>query len=105
MGDCRLRIEVTGANGFVGRHLTRTLSEFGDVVAVVRPGARPPDFPDVRTVGDISIESQCYQALDGIDLEVEPTFAVYPGIQEVFSNPAREFREFGRQFREKGGAS
>lgn len=40
-----MKIFLTGANGFVGRHLTRHLSAAGhEVLAVVRPGA-PADLP------------------------------------------------------------
>lgn len=39
-----MKIAVTGADGFVGRHVLRALQSAGaDVVAVVRPGAMPRD--------------------------------------------------------------
>lgn len=92
MGDGRLRIAVTGANGFVGRHLTRALSESGDVVAVVRPAVRLADFSDVRTVGDIGSESQWYQALDGVDAVVHLAARVHV-MRETSSDPLADFRK------------
>ena len=45
-----MKVFLTGANGFVGRHLTRHLSAAGhDVLAVVRPGAAV-DLPAVQLV-------------------------------------------------------
>lgn len=46
----KMKVFLTGANGFVGRHLTRYLSTAGhEVLAVVRPGA-PVDLPAAQLV-------------------------------------------------------
>jgi len=44
------RLLVTGANGFIGRHLVPALSARHEVCAMVRAHAEWPDAPDIPTV-------------------------------------------------------
>jgi dihydroflavonol-4-reductase len=58
---------VTGATGFLGRHLVRTLLDHGDsVVALVRKTARdlPPEVRQVE--GDVLDRASVERALDGV---------------------------------------
>lgn len=63
---------VTGAHGFVGRHVVRRLAgESCDVVAVARPGEPiDPSLPARTVVIDISQRDELIEALDGVELVV-----------------------------------
>ena len=60
-----MRVLVTGATGFLGRHLLRRLSGAYDVVGLARNIPSESDFPHVR--GDVTNPSTLAPALDGID--------------------------------------
>jgi nucleoside-diphosphate-sugar epimerase len=57
-----MTILVTGASGFVGRHLLKRLT--GDVRAAVRT---PAGYPDEVVVGDIGPKTDWSAALQGVD--------------------------------------
>ncbi len=66
-----MKVFVTGATGFVGRHLLRALLERGDrVVALLRPSAdRSVLPPGVETVtGDVTDPASVTQGMRGADL-------------------------------------
>ncbi len=53
-----MKVFVTGADGFVGRHLVRRLVGAGDVVAAAtRPGERAVDWPKVAPSGTVEAVS------------------------------------------------
>ena len=63
-----MRILVTGATGFVGRHLARSLDDDGhEVVAMTR---RPEAYDGAGTAvaGDIDDEPSLRTALEGVDV-------------------------------------
>jgi len=63
-----LRVLVTGATGFLGRHLLRRLSEEHDVVGMARNIPLHADFPHVP--GDVTAPASLAPALEGIDAVV-----------------------------------
>lgn len=92
-----LKILVTGANGFVGRELSRMLLARGyDVRASVRQlgehgAGHIPNIADVVSVGDIGSETNWSQALKDIDVVVHLAARVHI-LQEVSKNPLEAFR-------------
>jgi nucleoside-diphosphate-sugar epimerase len=65
-----VRVLVTGASGFIGRHLRRTLADNGfDAVGAVR-GAGPVLDPRSYVVGDIGPATDWRAALHGVDMVV-----------------------------------
>src|SRR5262245_62560428 len=66
-----MTILVTGATGFVGRHVTRLLSSRGDNVRVLlRPGSQfqaLEDLPLDRAYGDLRDPSSLRKALAGVN--------------------------------------
>ena len=59
---------VTGANGFVWRHVCRALAERGDLVrAIVRPGRAAPGEAEAFEVADLTDVEALREALDGAD--------------------------------------
>lgn len=61
------KVLVTGANGFVGRQLYRTLSEHGFAVqATVRSANTPLTQHQPLVVGDIGPETDWTKALQGL---------------------------------------
>jgi len=68
-----MNIAVTGASGFVGRHLCRALAERGhSVTALVRPGSsRRPQAPGLRFAeGDITRPQSLPDAFQGCEVVV-----------------------------------
>jgi nucleoside-diphosphate-sugar epimerase len=64
------RVLVTGANGFIGQHLRRSLAEKGfDYRGAVRTGTAAGDPCDCA-VGDIGPSTDWSAALDGVDMVV-----------------------------------
>jgi dihydroflavonol-4-reductase len=59
---------VTGATGFLGRHLLRRLSEEHDVIGMARNIPLHADFPHVR--GDVTEPTSLAPALDGVEAVV-----------------------------------
>lgn len=83
-----MKVLVTGANGFLGRHVVDALTARGvDVRALVRPSARLPNWPasveifkgDLRTSGDL------VGALDGVDTLVHLAAVVSGGEEAQFA--------------------
>jgi GDP-4-dehydro-6-deoxy-D-mannose reductase len=63
-----MRVLVTGADGFVGRHLVRKLASAGNVVgAGCRPGGQTVDWPAVAQGG--SVESVAFEITDHESVE------------------------------------
>lgn len=87
-----MKIAVTGANGFVGRYLTKELATSHEVVAVVRPTAQLSDASRVRIVDDIGSETEWRRALEGIDVVVHCAARVHV-MKETSTDPLADFRE------------
>lgn len=63
-----MKVLVTGADGFVGRHLVRRLVGAGDVVAAAtRPGERAVDWPKVAPNG--TVEAVSLEITDSTSVE------------------------------------
>lgn len=68
MSASRLRVVVTGASGFLGRHLTPALAEQHEVVALSRRGTATGDVRGVK--GDILDPASLDAAFTGADVVV-----------------------------------
>jgi nucleoside-diphosphate-sugar epimerase len=82
---------VTGANGFLGRHLVAALRERGHGVrALVRPAARLDDLgwpPSVEVVrADLRSTRSLEPAFDGVDVLVHAAAAVSGGDDAMFAS-------------------
>ena len=91
-----MRVLVTGANGFVGRALSRELLRRGRRVrAAVRSGAGPPDgCPDgceARIVGDLGPDTDWSAALEGVDAVAHLAARVHV-MRERAADPLAAFR-------------
>lgn len=64
-----MRVLVTGANGFIGRHVCAALVDAGHtVVGLVRPGSKRRDLPGVRLCqGDITVRRSLEKPLNGCE--------------------------------------
>ncbi|QXP84586.1 SDR family oxidoreductase [Methylococcus sp. Mc7] len=90
-----MKILVTGANGFVGRHLVTVLVERGHrVTAAVRrdDAALPAGIAEIRVVGDIGPDTDWTGALDGIDAVVHLAARVHV-MRETAPAPLSRFRQ------------
>lgn len=65
------RILVTGAAGFIGRALCRTLAARGhQVVAAVRNGASPVENTELHVLGEFAPDTDWAPALSGVEIVV-----------------------------------
>ncbi|WP_333688374.1 SDR family oxidoreductase [Methylococcus capsulatus] len=90
-----MRILVTGANGFVGRHLTALLVDQGHwVTAAVRhEGAAPPtNIAEMRVVGDIGPDTDWDGLLEGVDAVIHLAARVHV-MRETGPAPLSRFRQ------------
>lgn len=83
-----MRILVTGANGFVGRELCKTLRLQG---YEVRAAARHASNGDSVQIGNIGPETDWSYALSGVDTIVHLAARVHI-MQEMSKNPLESFR-------------
>ena len=84
------RVLVTGASGFIGKHLQRALTERGfDYRGAVR-GAIPGDNPYTCVVGDLGPSTDWSAALNGIDSVVHLAGRAHV-LRETSANPEDEF--------------
>lgn len=79
------KILVTGANGFVGDHVTRRLVAAGhEVRALVRrPGTAPELGAGREVVGDFTEEATAVAAADGVDAIVHCAATVGPDLESA----------------------
>jgi len=82
-----MNILITGATGFIGKHLARALSEIYSVRCLVR---KTSDISDLRNLnvemahGDLLVKDSLESALDGIDL-------IYHLAGEVYSRKKDDY--------------
>lgn len=90
-----MRILLTGATGFIGRGLLKTMSTRGDLepVAVVRDsGAGLSEHAATVRVAEIGANTDWQRALDGIDVVIHCAARVHV-MHEKSSDPLAEFRK------------
>lgn len=87
-----MRVMVTGAAGFVGRELCRTLTTAGlPVRAALRREPAPPLAMDSIPVGEIQPDTDWSTALHGIDTVVHLAARVHV-MRDRVADPLQEFR-------------
>jgi nucleoside-diphosphate-sugar epimerase len=89
-----VRVLVTGANGFVGRHLCPLLVEAGhEVVAAIRHDSAPglPDAVRVWHVGDLTPGTFWRDAMQGVDAIVHLAARAHV-MEETAPNPMMAYR-------------
>jgi nucleoside-diphosphate-sugar epimerase len=85
---------ITGANGFVGRHLSGMLAEAGhEVVAAIRHDSAPglPDAVRVFNVGDLTPGTYWRDAMQGVDTVVHLAARTHV-MEETAANPMMAYR-------------
>lgn len=87
-----MRILVTGANGFVGRHLVADLSQRHDIVAVTRHEARIPGATENRVVPSIDSSTDWSGILRDVDVVVHAAARVHV-MKETAADPLEDFLE------------
>lgn len=89
-----MEILVTGATGFIGRHLCRALASAGHRIrALVRPGSTtaPLEVLGVeRITGDVTVPSSLGPALEGVEAVVHLAGAVNVGRESTYDRVNRE---------------
>ncbi len=87
-----MRVLVTGANGFVGRALSRELLRRGRRVrAALRRDAGLPDGCEARVVGDLGPDTDWSAALEGVDAVAHLAARVHV-MRERAADPLAAFR-------------
>ena len=89
-----LRVLVTGANGFVGRHLCPLLLEAGhQVVAAIRRDAAPelPAAVECVNIGELTQGTHWRDALNGIDAIIHLAARTHV-MEETEPNPELAYR-------------
>lgn len=89
-----MHVLLTGATGFIGRHLSARLcadSQYDLRVMTRRSQAHVPEGIQAVVVGDLGPDTQCYNAVQGMDVVVH-TAARAHMIQEKSTDPLAEFR-------------
>ncbi len=91
-----MKVLITGANGFIGRYLSKTLHEIGYIVkGTVRSQQKDlflPDTTKICMVGDISSTTDWHNILRGIDVIVHLAARVHI-MKETSNNPLTEYRQ------------
>ena len=88
------KVLVTGATGFVGRHLCNSLVSSGYVVTGTTRSSEndfPPGDYDLRTIGDIGTDTDWASSLRDIDYVVHLAARVHV-MSEDSEDPLTEFR-------------
>ena len=89
-----MRVLITGANGFVGRHLCPLLLDAGhEVVAAIRHDSAPglPDAVRIFNVGDLTPGTYWRDAMQGIDAVVHLAARTHV-MEETAANPMMAYR-------------
>jgi UDP-glucose 4-epimerase len=85
-----MRVLVTGANGFIGQHLRRTLAQCGfEDLGAVRSASGVQD-PRSRVVGDIGPATDWSAALAGVDMVVHAAARAHV-LKETAADPETQF--------------